>query len=341
MLQKLFWFIKRYWFFIVLSFVAVVLAILWSRRDEAQKERGGPPLTTQPVRAPRLPGFKIADGIEMLFSFPPETPEGVSLINIEAQQAISEERAQEIAQVFGFSTNPATISGEEGKILIWNENDESLGIKIDPFSVSFDTDLTLFPLSNTGDFPKPDEINQKIETLLLQLSLSPGEAVLEKKTRFLSVGNGIIKETAIDKAQVLEVSFYPQLDGINIAAQEPEKPGGIIWIDRKGTLLRVEWEIPKIKVLSKIAYLGKTSSEIASFIKISGTIVSLGPRGFLDYSAESLKKIGLQGIKSALLPSGPALHPIFILRGTAETDTGEALPVYIYLPAIKSQYLIP
>ncbi|MBI4057973.1 hypothetical protein HY405_01530 [Candidatus Microgenomates bacterium] len=326
-------FIKKFWLFILLAALAALLTALWYLKPPEQ-----PPQKITTITGPSLPGELIDPKTQINFSAQTQETKA-PVLRFERKDALSSTELNTLAQKFGFEEKP-NVSNDVllGDIYNWVSEARSLRIVVTTHEITFKRNLQLSPPPETGQLPSQEIGRTSLFSFIKKIGFILPDGVVEK-TRFISLQGPVPVTTSPEDAQLLEISLLPTFKGIPLVDEDPKMAIARVWIDKGGTFARFEWQNPIISLTPQEEYPLKTTQEIQQSLITEGRLVLLG--GALAPESQVVSYITLSNITlSYLLHSeGNTAQPVFILSGDGRNFTRESSRVFIYLPAIKSQYL--
>ena len=240
-------------------------------------------------------------------------------------------------RALGFSGEPEMIEDAlEGILLLWSKQGQTLVIDEQASRLSYRVDLNE-PAALPGSFlPTFEQAALIVERTLEELGETSGIPQYDPtKNKTLKTGVSLVQETTLAEAELLEIHFTARIDNYPVYLEGgPEWDPVLAWVGRDGKLLRLEYH-PLGTVGEKIAdYPIKNQEELLEDLERGeGTVVSSSLEGGEEIATAAVTKIDL----GYLLPQTGtvAIQPIFVLTGSARTQSGKTGTITIYLPAAR------
>lgn len=325
-------FLRKYWLFLVLAILAVVLVFLWIQGRSKKEEVALLPSLPK-VPFPNIVGQSLAVVVDFVI---PEValPLDVPLYQVSPKR-LTDAEIDALARNFEFPEKPSNVSRDSvlGEYRLWLSTTHSLSVRVSPLEVSISQDAGLSPVPTDGALPDPLASSEYLKRVVTTNNLeTPGVVFQTGDSREINGGNILqtqLKAT-VEGVEIVDINPYIALVGAGL-----RKDRGLFYFS-----YRVGFSNPTNRTL----YPAKDQADIKQNLLTEGKIMSLGDP-FSEEATEARAltptRIEITSIKSALLffPERPTfLFPIYVMEGVADTEVGEE-PIVIYLPSVKSNYL--
>ena len=320
-------FVKKNWFLFLITASAVLLLFLWIQGRSRERKEDLPDLPV--ISYPKLPGQSVLTSTQVTF-VSTVLPTQMAVYKT-SPRAMTPLQAKVLAKTFGFPEEPSNISQDAtfGDYYLWLSGSQSLSIRLSPLDISLGQDPSLASPPTEGDLPSEQTGIDFVKNVLTlnDLDVSGVDFAFEKT---VSVFND----------SLLEVSADPTFDKIKIVDTNPKTPLVSAYLGKDGKIYGLIYRSGFTTPVMQVPYPLKNLEEIKNAFVVEGKMLSLGEASETPLLLVP-SQISIELIELGLLysPENPtALLPVYTLDGKARTEAGE-VPVYIYIPAVKSRYV--
>lgn len=320
-------FVKRHWFLLFLAAFATLLLILWV--DSRSRKTEDLPNLPQ-VMYPKIPGQNITSVVRITLPTVTSLPSQLPTYQVQ-RKSLNRDQAKALASSFAFPKEPSNISSEAvlGDYYLWLSGAQSLSIRLSPLEIKIipDPSITLPP---TGGVLPTELAGKEFLNNILSLNGLLGSGVEYTKVTSRPAGDG----------NLLELGVSPEVFGLSVVDNDPTMQLITSYLQKDGRFYGLIYKTGFENPTSPVSYPTKDIKQIRESLTTEGKIVVLGdPQAEAELLVPTA--ISISGVTPSLLfvPERPdVLLPVYVLTGTATTEEGE-VPVYIYLPAVKSKYV--
>lgn len=354
-MKKIIDFIKKYWLFILLSALVAMFFVLWlSQRPKHELPLVPVPTPTAGVLPQPQSQFSqlLGEGFyyQILFSenefakFPPTLPV------YRTKKFTKEEIVSHYAKItadLGFLVSPVEQQRPDEKYLVWQEEENYLGINISSGQLSF-IGKSLLNTSLQGQILSSTQIQNLIRQRLIGWGLISEETKIETIEGFGVAGLELIPVKDLSQALVFRIFFSPEFDSFPLIGLGPAKNLIEAKVDNKGILLSLSFNLHKageevfdnypLKSFEEtIKEIKEGKSQIVSVLTSKQEERSIPPR-------DQIQEIKISSIAIAYYETTEIqefYQPVFLLKGNMTLKEGETLQASFILPAISAEYLKP
>lgn len=334
-------FLKRYWLFILLAFLATLVVLIRFFFAKPQEPGRVVPKPT-PSFAPliKIEGVPITGQLKIeVAEFPTEEK---LFVYKGIPQKLNDSKVREIAVFFGFKGEPIINQEEKkGTIYIWSFQEKYLIVEAGTPRILYGIDLLNNPqlLTKEGSLPTKDEAEEKLKNLYSTLKLSPQFKNLWSQTeRYLRVRGPIFEETIPFEAELIEAGFGQKIDKFPVLGLDPERPLLRLMLDKNNQIVQFEYQILSSDFQVREEYLLKTKTETENSLRNEGRIVAVN----LPIQETTTFRFVSGALNQAEIiyfqPPEPSelIQPVFLLKGEVTLEDGTTTQIVVYLPAIRS-----
>lgn len=339
-------FLKNYWLFITLAFVASVLAGWYFVNKYAVLKTIKKPdhLLSIPQQKNNSYPLKIKPSFDYLINHFPEMVKNLETYEVESP-IFSEKDLLNFAEKFNFTNEPKIIEDKTTKelIYIWGDSEKSLSVNpkkatIDYIFINESPELTI---KNQFDM---NIIKDYLKNFLIGKSLYPENEKIGleiKNSSYLKpIGDEYEETVSPNEASIINIEFQYLINNYRLL-----KTGISFLIGNDHDILKFYYRPPFKAVKNIGSYPLKNKEEIInnlnSFTSINYFEI-IGDYSLYEESREiktaDFNKIDLVYIKNETPQS--YLQPFFFITGQAVLNDGRVAEIGIYLPAIKDEYLL-
>jgi hypothetical protein len=345
MISKLKVILRQYKIFILLAALVPILGfILFLYR--LPKEPPANPVFG-PLPAPKTEyGVKVKKEINYQFSLPKNAfaklPRQLSVYQIKKlseQEVIN--RFARLASELGFSVKPTVQSSGDLTFYVWQEGSNYLKVnsQTGQFIFKGEFPLTLGPVGSqeAASLAKEKLVNWE----LLSETSSPTIGY------FRTAGLELEPVTNPNLATVYEIVFSFAVDDYPLIGFGPAQDVALAWVTKEGQLIKLNYFSHQIDQEKMGTYPIKPADvAIAEIQQGQGKILSAKTQAGIETNIDPknpIKSINLTSVELAYYESVEKqeyLQPIYVFKGTAVLEDDEVLEVFLYLPAVSSEWLI-
>lgn len=337
-------FLKNYWLFILLAFIASILVGLFfinkkgGGQEKLEKER----LLSIPYQKFEEYQLKVSPNFNYLYNNFPSLPQREIVYEV-THSSFSEQEAIEIAKKFGFQNKPEFSIYNDKIFYDWKEPDKFLTINLSDGKIDFNNKDRNLITSPSIFLPNISEVDFLVKSILEEKSLLPKEEInlLVNDKSYLKLFDYEYGTTNNPKeAFAIQVKLQYQLKKIKILGADMT-----ILIGNNNEILKLNYlsSFKTIKTLD--SYPLKNKEEIIKNLKSLNLInyfEIINGYSFLEESV-NIRKINFNKIEIVYIKNQfpqTNLQPIFFISGQAVLKDGTQTEVGIYLPAIQDKYLL-
>jgi len=336
MLNKIKFFLKRYWIFIVLAAVASGLLLV------RLNQRGQPVPEAQPTPTPQLnlSLLKITGAVVPLntkvifqeFSFP------TRLKTYRAEKnELTSDQASRIAQELRFSGSAQRSEDVFlGTFYTWSTKTNYLSIALKAIELDYGVDLTQMTTPKQGNLPSPQVAINTLEDLLNKFELKPEFELKWQKEAYLSKGY-YLQPTQPEQADFISVGANPTIGQHQLVGLDPTSPLISLILNKNKEVVRFQYQVYFSSFEGQETYNLKTKKEVESALLSEGRIVYFGTYQE-SVKAPKITQAEFNQITLAYYQEPEknlVIQPIYILSGQGTLENGETTEIIAYLPAIK------
>lgn len=265
-------------------------------------------------------------------------PKNLPLVKLIPQKQIQEDKIFGIAKNLGFDNNYNSFNDAEfGKMYLWNSEGKSLIIysKSSKIIYSPGTSGSAF-LKNL----KQNDIIQIARLFLINNKLTSEQNLGTSLFYGLSSKNEEPSIVPFDEAVIYKIVFSPIIENIEVVTIDPFESSVSVWVDIKGSVIKVEINPIEISSKSEETYPLMNYNEFVQSVNES-IIVNINDGNILpqDIKTEEILSIKAENIRVAYLKESykvDYLQPIFIINGKINLSGNEKVNAILYLPALKN-----
>jgi hypothetical protein len=339
-------FLKNYWLFIILAFLASILAswYLINKFITPEKIKKSVDLLSIPQQKINSYPLETKPNFNYLINNFPDMVKNLEVYEVEPL-IFSEKDLLAFKEKFGFNDEPKIIKDETTKelIYIWGNVKESLSIS--PVKASIDytfiDDSQDTSIKTTLDV---DVTKSYVKNFLTEKGLYPESEKISLEVKNLSYlkpnGSEYEETKTLNETSIINLEFQYLINDYSLLET------GVSSIIRDNNEILKLYYRPSFKKIKGIGlYPIKNKEEIVDNLKSLNSInyfeiindYSL-PEESKDIKTADFDKIEIIYIKNNTNQS--YLQPFFFIKGQAILNDGRKAEIGIYLPAIKDEYLL-
>lgn len=342
-------FFSKYWLFILLAFIATIIACLYFFSHLPQKENFTASQKTNLLLIPKPEISYYPINVPPTFS--PELQKKISSLKnqLEVYQVstyfLSNSEVSAIAKNLGFSNQPTTSTDQNGATsYIWSEGDKFLLINIKDGKIDFGSTYLSGGIPSLGISVSFSEAENTAKNFLGKNSFLP-PAGIELKN--INTSYVYVWETGSKKVQTPQEANAIQIDfGYEINKKVVINLYTSIIVNNKLQTESFSHQLKFKEVKNLDIYPLKTFSEISQQVKAENSISYLQIPDYYAAEIQEAKNIinlnynDIQILYFNNFSSQNYLQPVYLLTGTAQLKNNQSAVVGLYLPAIKEEYLL-
>lgn len=340
MIKKIFSFLKKYWFLVLLAMIVgglVTLKLLFPKKPTPSP---APPVELKSLVMPKISGASIPKGFKLEideFSFPDqlETYQG-------QESEISPRQAQTIAEKLGFSGSPEESQDIFlGPFQTWSSEIAFLSVALKSHKIEYGLDLYQVEIAQEGPLPTPGEARENLEKLLADLNLKPQFEAKWQKEKYLTKGFYLQPASSPETADFIQIGLNSGLGQYQLVGSGPEEALISLILGKNQTIISFRSQIYFTGFTRQKTYDLKTKAEIKNSLVGEGKIVSFSNQEN-PLKEPQVDQLEFNEIYLAYYQEPEKtnlIQPIFILKGGAILADEVKTEVTAYLPALASKYL--
>lgn len=315
--------------------LGLVIGVLIVRREDERQ------VSQTPLPSPDIPkSFEGEFGFTFDLDEEIELPESLPIVKVSPTPAFSEEKAREVASLFGYDFEPKVVQDiYDGNVYIWETDGSILYVRSN--SRKIDYQAYIDPTSVINKQLSNDQVQRIARDFLIDNGLVTSSEAGFSSFVFYEVGQSTegLFTTTKENADFYQVNFSPKFSGYQILTLNPDKKPITVTVLPDGSIY--EAEVTRLGELKETAetFSTKTLEEVRNQIQ-NAVLVSLNDGNIFleDLGIQDIQSMVIQDIKVAFFresPTADIYQPIYLLKGnTRVRGFTQRVNATLYLPAL-------
>jgi hypothetical protein len=342
-MRKILAIIKSNFVFIILSFLLVLILFFIFKNKNQEQKTELPPLEKEEINQKEINSIVNTSILERDFEIFPEKAN----VYKTKESTISQTKASSFAEELGFNQAPFISQDVEfGLIYTWTVLEKNLNIYPQKGYFLYTVDLLNFPDLNIGNLNPINDVEQSADDFVFSKIVKDSQTLkpTKKESFYIKKSGPLFLEATQEQAEFIQVNYDFKIETLRIVKEDPKKHALSLIIGPQNRIFKIEYFSPPEDISIIESYPLKSKKEVLEEIttrpKISLLEIEEKPMT-IPSDLENILAISYQKIELVYLqnPKNNYLYPLFLITGEAKLKTGENAKTYLYLSAIKEEFL--